>query len=230
MDVATARRLLEEERERLVRARAAIVHDHLDDEPEEESLGELAGIDQHQADIGSEVFEREKEFSLRARIETDLRDVDDAVARLHAGVYGWCQTCREPIGDDRLEAVPAARFCDVHQRIWELSHIAVSGPGGEVAVAPRRSGFGGSDSSRDLSFLPDDDEPSDVIELAIEEAALHDSKARLIGASLELIEAREAARVEREHDEEDSEDAEHLAAVLAVEREEDLLDLRSRER
>jgi RNA polymerase-binding transcription factor len=41
--------------------------------------------------------------------------VDRALHRLDDGSYGRCDACREPIDDNRLEAMPAARFCYMHQ-------------------------------------------------------------------------------------------------------------------
>lgn len=40
-----------------------------------------------------------------------LEEVDSAVARLDAGDYGFCQACERPIPDERLAALPHARFC-----------------------------------------------------------------------------------------------------------------------
>lgn len=44
----------------------------------------------------------------------DKRELDEiaaALRRLGAGAYGACESCHEPIGVERLKAVPAARFC-----------------------------------------------------------------------------------------------------------------------
>jgi DnaK suppressor protein len=30
---------------------------------------------------------------------------------MDAGTYGLCERCGQPIGDERLEALPAARLC-----------------------------------------------------------------------------------------------------------------------
>jgi RNA polymerase-binding transcription factor DksA len=43
-----------------------------------------------------------------------LDEVDAALERIDAGTYGRCERCGEPIGDARLEAIPAARFCIDH--------------------------------------------------------------------------------------------------------------------
>ena len=41
--------------------------------------------------------------------------VNAALARLDDGTYGLCEVCGEPIADERLATVPAARFCVDHQ-------------------------------------------------------------------------------------------------------------------
>jgi RNA polymerase-binding transcription factor DksA len=88
---------------------------HLHDESEDESTSELSHMAQHQADVATETFEREKDFSILEQVEAELADVDHALVRLDEGTYGTCEACGEPIGDERLEALPAARFCVTHQ-------------------------------------------------------------------------------------------------------------------
>jgi RNA polymerase-binding transcription factor DksA len=109
MDKAKARKRLEEERARLQR-----IQDDLQREQEEstsETGGELSSLDQHPGDSGTETFEMEKNVSLREQVDDELREIEAAFVRLDRGTYGICQACREPIGDERLEAMPATRFC-----------------------------------------------------------------------------------------------------------------------
>jgi RNA polymerase-binding transcription factor DksA len=42
-------------------------------------------------------------------IETDLADVEVALARLEAGTYWTCEVTGEALGDDLLESTPTAR-------------------------------------------------------------------------------------------------------------------------
>lgn len=95
--------------------RTSLENEHLHDEPEEDSSAELSHFDQHPADAASDAFEREKEFSILDRVQVELDDVERALKRLDEGTYGSCQACGRDIGDERLEAVPAARFCIEHQ-------------------------------------------------------------------------------------------------------------------
>ena len=110
MDSARARELIDRERERLeslVREREA---EGLN-ESEGAQLSELAVYDQHQADLGSETFEREKDFSLLEQLEAEIEDLDRALRKLDDGTYGTCEACGKEIPAERLEAMPGARFC-----------------------------------------------------------------------------------------------------------------------
>ncbi len=44
-------------------------------------------------------------------IETDLADVELALARLENGAYEMCEVCATTLGDDVLLVTPAARRC-----------------------------------------------------------------------------------------------------------------------
>jgi RNA polymerase-binding protein DksA len=115
MDQDEVRQRLTEERGRLESVRAGFDAEHLHDESEDESMSELSHITQHSADVATETFEREKDFSILEQVEAELADVERALRRIDDGSYGTCEACGEPIGEDRLEAMPATRFCIVHQ-------------------------------------------------------------------------------------------------------------------
>lgn len=51
---------------------------------------------------------------------SELRQVDDALARVDAGTYGICANCGKPIPAGRLEARPFAEYCVVCAE--ELGH------------------------------------------------------------------------------------------------------------
>ena len=115
MDPDEARRRLEAERDRLLGVRETFADEHLNDESESDNVSELSSIDQHQADLGTETFEREKDMSILEQIEAELADVDHALHRLDDGTYGTCEVDGKPIPEERLEAMPATRFCLEHQ-------------------------------------------------------------------------------------------------------------------
>ena len=109
MDPDRARKRLEEERERLERIRDSLAGDP-ETTGDAASIGELSAIDQHPGDIGTETFEHEKNVSLLESIEAQLVEIEDAFGRLENGSYGRSVLSGEPIGDERLEAMPAARY------------------------------------------------------------------------------------------------------------------------
>jgi RNA polymerase-binding transcription factor DksA len=114
-DAARAR--LDEERSRLEEVRESL--NSVTEESERESLSELTSSDQHPGDIGTETFDREKDLSILEQVEAELADVAHALERLDQGTYGICEACGQPIADERLEALPAARFCLKDQALAE---------------------------------------------------------------------------------------------------------------
>jgi len=129
IDQDEARSRLAEERSRLERVRGGLDDDHLSDQTEQDSLSELSSVDQHQADMGTETFEREKDLSILEAIEAELADVEHALHRLDEGTYGTCEACGRPIDDERLEALPATRLCRDDQQRAEVEPGAVGTAG-----------------------------------------------------------------------------------------------------
>ena len=131
MDTELVRQRLAEERERLDGVRSTFDAEGLTEQSESDSVGELSSYDQHQADLGTETFEREKDLSILEQVEAELEDVEHALRRLDEGTYGTCEVDGEPIPEDRLEAMPAARFCLEHQAEAERE-VRVSGERADV--------------------------------------------------------------------------------------------------
>lgn len=111
MDVEAFRGQLGAEQDRLRALRDEFVDGGLTTQSEEESLAELSSSAQHQADIGTETFDRERDVSILEQVEAELADVELALRRLDDGTYGTCEACGRLIGDSRLEAKPEARLC-----------------------------------------------------------------------------------------------------------------------
>ena len=57
----------------------------------------------------SEVEEYVDNLALESNLEGQLRDVNDALAKIDKGTYGVCEKTGENISLDRLRAYPAAR-------------------------------------------------------------------------------------------------------------------------
>jgi RNA polymerase-binding transcription factor DksA len=115
MDTDLARQRLADERERLDSVKSTFDDEGLTEQSESDSISELSSYDQHQADVGTETFEREKDLSILEQVEAELADVEHALRRLDEGTYGTCEVCGKVIPDERLEAMPATRLCLEHQ-------------------------------------------------------------------------------------------------------------------
>jgi RNA polymerase-binding protein DksA len=76
-----------------------------------EASGENSSYAFHMADLGTDTMEREKAYYFATREGRLLYHIDQALDRVEAGTYGYCQNCSKPISRERLEAVPHARLC-----------------------------------------------------------------------------------------------------------------------
>ena len=63
------------------------------------------------ADSGQVTAERGEVAALAGSLRDTLNDIEDALRKIDDGTYGVCEQCGGPIGEARLEAMPAARLC-----------------------------------------------------------------------------------------------------------------------
>ena len=115
MHAEDAARQLDEALSELLRTRSGLEESGMLHTPENEAVGELGSRGNHPADLASEMYEREVESGLLDELATEIDEIRAAQDRLARGAYGRCETCGEPIGDERLAAVPWARRCMRHQ-------------------------------------------------------------------------------------------------------------------
>ena len=59
----------------------------------------------------SQAVERITQVDAAKNLDAKLADVERALDKLDEGTYGTCDVCGEPIGDERLEAIPWAARC-----------------------------------------------------------------------------------------------------------------------
>lgn len=76
----------------------------------EEETGEETS-DQHLADTATAMHDRELDYGLTENEEDLLAAIDAALQRIEDGTYGICSNRGEPIGKDRLEALPWTDLC-----------------------------------------------------------------------------------------------------------------------
>jgi DnaK suppressor protein len=55
--------------------------------------------------------ERERDLALSAQARAAIEQIDVAVAKIHDGTYGQCETCGTAIPKERLKALPYAALC-----------------------------------------------------------------------------------------------------------------------
>ncbi|MTH54284.1 TraR/DksA family transcriptional regulator [Bacillus mangrovi] len=75
-----------------------------------ESTGEISGgLENHPADQGTEVYDRERQQTFNEIDEDVLNEINGALERMDEGTYGICEETGKEIPFERLEALPYAR-------------------------------------------------------------------------------------------------------------------------
>lgn len=94
------RNLLLEQRRQAVedlRADAATAREDADDVVD---IGEESGLD----------LNKSTALDLAGRESDLIREIDEALQRIEDGNYGQCRRCGKPISEERLKAIPTARY------------------------------------------------------------------------------------------------------------------------
>src|SRR5580700_705234 len=71
---------------------------------------EASAFGMHQADAGSDAYDRDFALNLLSQEQDALYEIEEALKRVDAGTYGICEMSGKPIPQARLEAIPFARF------------------------------------------------------------------------------------------------------------------------
>jgi len=100
VDAERARELLARERQRVERSLADLLPPPARDD--------LTSLDQHLGDMGTELFDNERDAGLALQLRDELTAIQRAEKRLEEGTYGVSVESGKPIPDERLEAVPWA--------------------------------------------------------------------------------------------------------------------------
>src|SRR6185295_18481015 len=78
-----------------------------------ESLGEervsgadgVSGVPLHLADMGTDSSEHDVNFTCAQSAGDEIREIDEALARIKDGSFGKCEECEKAIPEGRLEAI-----------------------------------------------------------------------------------------------------------------------------
>ena len=107
-------KFLKSQRELLIAERARLIGqaDQLDAEAtsliEEAEMGDVQ-FDDEGGEGDTMVVERERDLALSAQARESVVEIDEALARMEVGTYGYSVLSMQPIPRPRLEAIPWAR-------------------------------------------------------------------------------------------------------------------------
>ena len=110
VDTARFRDILEEERRRVVDA-ISYLHEETPGSLEDETEEMVGSSDNHLGETATATLDREIDYSREENSEQVLKSIEAALGRIEDGTFGICQTCREQISEERLEAIPYATQC-----------------------------------------------------------------------------------------------------------------------
>jgi DnaK suppressor protein len=113
LDVATARGRLEAMLIDLADSRSQLGG------PEDRDTSELSVVDQHPADVASELAQADTEDAMLSVVDQQQSEVVAALARIDQGTYGRCVDCGVTLPDERLDARPEAARCMSCQQTME---------------------------------------------------------------------------------------------------------------
>lgn len=71
---------------------------------------EASAFGQHQADAGSDAYDKDFALSLLSSEQDSLYEIDQALKRIEDKTYGICEMSNKAIPQARLEAIPFARY------------------------------------------------------------------------------------------------------------------------
>ena len=104
------KRLLQERQKAL---RSLGLFDQMAKADRESGDSDLAAYTDHMADQGTEAMEREKAALFATKEGRYLYRLEEALRRLYHSPksFGTCHTCDTPLGFERVDALPHARYC-----------------------------------------------------------------------------------------------------------------------
>lgn len=89
--------------------------------------GANSAFGMHQADAGSDAYDRDFALSLLGKEQDALYEINEALKRIEQGVYGICEMSAAKISQERLEALPFTRYTVVCQERIERQQMGGRG-------------------------------------------------------------------------------------------------------
>jgi DnaK suppressor protein len=81
------------------------------EDADSQNLPDGSATPSHPAELGSDLQSSDISLGRRESECAEIREIDEALARLRLGSYGLCEACEAPISKARLEAIPYAGLC-----------------------------------------------------------------------------------------------------------------------
>ncbi len=98
-------------RERAAELEALLVRLDADEAAVRSDRSDATADDEHDPEGSTLSGEWQRIDALRRSVQVERTEVDAALARVDAGIYGICIACGRPIAPGRLEARPMATTC-----------------------------------------------------------------------------------------------------------------------
>ena len=108
IDVEHFRKRLLDDRSR---AQGALDYLHEENPGSMEDETQEIPSDNHPGDVATITLDREIDYTLEENEERLIAEIDTALQRIEDGTFGMCASCGQPIGAERLEAVPYTTQC-----------------------------------------------------------------------------------------------------------------------
>jgi RNA polymerase-binding transcription factor DksA len=117
---------LKKQKQRLIELRDAYLNsiEGVASETIRNENGDASAFGMHQADAGSDAYDRDFALSLLGKEQDALYEINEALKRIETGTYGMCEGTGVMIPEERLEAMPFARFSVTYQEKLERSQMS----------------------------------------------------------------------------------------------------------
>ncbi|MFZ2277559.1 MAG: TraR/DksA C4-type zinc finger protein [Prosthecobacter sp.] len=117
---------LKKQKQRLIELRDAYLNsiEGVASETIRNENGDSSAFGMHQADAGSDAYDRDFALSLLGKEQDALYEINEALKRIETGTYGLCEGTGVDIPEERLEAMPFARFSVTYQEKLERSQMS----------------------------------------------------------------------------------------------------------
>ena len=115
-DKKLEKKRMEAYRRQLMEVKEEILHDiknmnAVNSAEGKESQGDVSGHALHMADVATDMYDREFNLGLASNDRELLNKIEKALRRIDENEFGVCISCKKPIKEARLKAIPYAETC-----------------------------------------------------------------------------------------------------------------------